>query len=352
MTDPNTDHATDSVVKLVIFAGVVGAVLIGFSILSSQGQKTRNALVVYCAHDSVYSQQVLRAFEFRTGIKLKVRFDSEATKSLGLIEQIVQEADAPRCDVFWNNELLGMLDLAEKDLLHPYKGRGYNRIPERYKDPEGRWTGFAARLRVYIVNTDKMQLNASTLTDRLAGPLDRFAIAKPLYGTTLTQYAVLWHQWGPDKLKAWHQDYRTRNAKEVNGNAAVKNLVAQGVCDFGLTDTDDFFLAKDAGDPVDMLPVRLDSGETIAIPNTVAIIKGTTRIREAQQLVDYLLSAESERLLANSKSRQVPLGRVDRSQLNDEVKALIQWTKQGYPLNDLSTARNQCLDWLKSEYVK
>ena len=39
-------------------------------------------------------------------------YDSEATKSLGLVNQLKNEKNAPHCDVFWNNELLGTMDLA------------------------------------------------------------------------------------------------------------------------------------------------------------------------------------------------------------------------------------------------
>ncbi|MFO7958395.1 MAG: hypothetical protein R6X33_15010, partial [Candidatus Brocadiia bacterium] len=111
-------------------------------------------LVVYCAHDSVYSESVLNDFEEQTGIPVAVKFDTEATKSLGLIELLIREKENPRCDVFWNNELLGTMDLKTEGVLQPYKGPGYERIPAAFKDPEGYWAGFGARLRVYIVNTD------------------------------------------------------------------------------------------------------------------------------------------------------------------------------------------------------
>ena len=110
----------------------------------------RGKLTVYCAHDSVFSEEVLRAFEKKTGIPVVIKFDTEATKSLGLVELIIRQAKNPRCDVLWNNELLGTLDLAERGLLEPYKGKGWERIPERHRDPEGRWAGFGARLRVTI----------------------------------------------------------------------------------------------------------------------------------------------------------------------------------------------------------
>ena len=310
-------------------------------------------LVVYCAHDSVYSGKILREFERRTGVAVAPVFDTEATKSLGLVERIVRERDAPRCDVFWNNEILGTMDLHGKGILLPYKGAGFERIPAAFRDPDGHWVGFAARLRVWIVNTGKLgTCDPAAVSKALEVDLSRAAIAKPLYGTTLTHYSVLWDAWGAERLKAWHRDWRGRGVCEVLGNATVKNLVARGVCDLGLTDTDDFFVAKDEGRPVAMLPVRVDGRATICIPNTVAIIKGTGRLEQAKRLVDYLLSEECELALANSKSRQVPLGPVDEKRLSEEVRELARWAAEGYPLSSLSRARAECLGWLKSEYLK
>jgi iron(III) transport system substrate-binding protein len=46
---------------------------------------------------------------------------------------------------------------------------------------------------------------------------------------------------------------------------------------------------------------------TLFIPNTVAIIRGGPNPAGARQLVDYLLSAEVEKQLAEADSRQIPL---------------------------------------------
>jgi iron(III) transport system substrate-binding protein len=306
------------------------------------------ALTVYCAHDAVYSEAILREFEAHTGIPVSVRFDTEATKSLGLVEQLIREKDAPRCDVFWNNELLGTMDLQERGVLQPYKGPGYERIPPTFKDADGYWTGFGARLRVWIINTNNV--DASKLDELLEGSLERVSVAKPLYGTTLTHYTVLWDLWGGDKLRAWHRDWRKRGVKEVDGNGKSKNLVAEGVCDFGWTDTDDFFVAKDDGKPVVMKPVTSENGATICIPNTVAIIKGTKQLAAAQKLVDYLLSAETELALANAASRQVPLGPVAEEKLSADVRALQPWAGKGSDLSRLGGAHAACMAWLKEEY--
>src|SRR5262249_59319007 len=117
-------------------------------------------------------------------------------------------------------------------------------------------------------------------------------------------------------------------------------------------DTDDFFEAKDEGKPVDMVPVRLERGRTICIPNTVAIIRGTHHLADAQKLVDFLLSEKCEIDLAHAKSRQIPLGPVNADQLPAEVKQLQGWAADGMPLTGLDNASRDCLSWLKSEFLQ
>ena len=310
-------------------------------------------LVVYCSHDSVYSEEVLQRFEQQSGIPVSIKFDTEATKSLGLTNLLIAEKDNPRCDVFWNNQAQTTVQLQEEGVLLPYRGAGFDRIPEAFKDPDGHWVGYGARLRVFIVNTDKMPATAEAIEERLqSDDLSRVAMAKPLFGTTLTEYTVRWHAWGPEKLKEWHRGLRQRGLSEVASNGRTKDAVAEGVCDFGWTDTDDFFVAKDQGAPVAMVPVRIDGGATISIPNTVALIHGTNHAEQAQKLIEFLLSAETELALSASDARQVPLGPVDETQLSDDVRQLQEWARDGYDLRPLAQAHRECLAWLKSEYLE
>lgn len=326
------------------------------AILSWAGRDDKNTLVVYCSHDSTYSEQILRDFEHETGIRLVVRFDTEATKSIGLINLLITEREQPQCDVFWNNEVLGTMKLQGLGMLEPYRGTGFDRIPDAFKAADGSWVGFAARLRVFIVNTEQLAPTREAIDERLTGErsenLSRVAMAKPLFGTTLTQYSAWWHELGEESVKRRHRSLRDRGLLEVNGNSVVKDLVAAGRCEFGWTDTDDFFLAVDDGKPVEMVPVRTDSGKTICIPNSVAIIKGTKQLRRAQRLVDYLLSKEVETRLANSRSRQIPLGPIDPAMLPDELDRLVSWAADGIDLSDLESAHVDCLKWLQAEYLQ
>ncbi|MGC1274806.1 MAG: extracellular solute-binding protein [Planctomycetaceae bacterium] len=318
-------------------------------LLSGCFAPSEDALVVYCAHDANFSQQVLEDFERETGIAVDVRFDTEATKSLGLVNLIIREANAPRCDVFWNNQTLGTIDLANRGLLETYKGPGYERIPDRYKDPAGLWCGFAGRLRVWIVNTNEMPADRDAIETAFRERLADFTYAKPMFGTTLSHYCVLASELGLEELQSLDERFR-ETATTAASNGQTRDLVAAGTCAFGWTDTDDYFGAIDNGKPVGMSPVEIGEA-TICIPNSVGIVKGTKRRAQAERLVDYLLSREVELRLANSESRQIPLGDVGDAELPEEVGDLVPYAARGVDLSRAAERRTAVLEWLMSVYA-
>ncbi len=311
--------------------------------------KDSDALILYCSHDAIHAEKAIRLFEKQTGIKVIAKFDTEATKSLGLVELIRKEHQHPRCDVFWNNQALGTMELASEGLLQPYTGQNHARIPDRFKSPKGYWCGFAARMRMVIVNTDKLPPQRQAIDQAIANHPEHMAIANPLYGTTLTHFALLAKQIGIDTLKRKFDKMRADGVRILNGNSAVKDAVAAGGCDFGWTDTDDFLVAKRSGAHVAAIPAKLPDGTTILIPNTVAIIKGTKKLSKAKRLVDFLLSEECETLLANGSAGQIPLGTVDERKIPKQVRQFKKMAANSAPITDsLLEPRRECIEWLRN----
>ena len=336
-------------IVIICMAIVVGMAVPAFW---QSSEEAAHSLTVYCAHDATFAEAVIDAFEKQTGIRVDVRFDEEANKSLGLTNLLVAEKHNPRCDVFWNNQTLGTIRLVSHDVLQPYISRNADRIPEKFRDAGGLWTGFAARLRVYIVNTNKLAATPETVASLLKSEsLERVAIAQPLFGTTLSHYSVLADQWGLEKLKSWHASIHSRGISEVRGNSMTRDLVAEEVCDLGFTDTDDAYSALDNGKSVAILPIRLDDGSTICMPNSVAMIRNCPHPEAAKQFIDFLLSEQTELMLARSGARQIPLGKIDVSLLSEEVKLLREWAADGVHLNAAADMNQQVLDWLTAEYT-
>ena len=265
-----------------------------------------NEVVVYTSVDQVYAQEVFRAFERETGFRVRPVFDTEEAKTLGLVHRIVAERKHPQADVFWNGEAARTAWLQAEGLLEPYSSPSAKAIGAKWRG-EG-WTGFAARARVIVYNTDRVSAPPKTLAE-LADPRwkGRVAMANPLFGTTASHVAALSQSPGREETLAWLESLRANDVRVVGGNSHVRDLVAKGTCDVGLTDTDDVWIGIRRGDPIAMLFPDQEGAGTLVIPNTVALVKGAPRGTAARKFIDFLLRPETEALLAASRSRQMPV---------------------------------------------
>ncbi len=279
-------------------------------------------VVVYAALDQEFSEPIFAAFTRQTGIEVDARFDTESTKTTGLVQAIIAERDRPRCDLFWNNEALHTLRLKKLGMLRPYASPRAGDYPAQYRSDDGAWYGLAARARVLLVNTNLVpEARRPTSVNDLIDPqwYDKCGVAKPLFGTTATHAAVLWEKMGEKKAAEFFGRVKD-NCRIMAGNKQVAQAVAGGALAFGLTDTDDAIIEVEAGAPVTIVyPDQGDDGlGTLFIPNTLALIQGSEHPREAEALVDFLLSPEVEDRLAMGRGAQIPLNQ--NSQEKPRVK--------------------------------
>lgn len=270
-------------------------------------------VVLYCAVDRAHSEPIVRAFEEHTGLKVDFVPDIEASKSVGHRRRLQEEADNPRCDVFWNNEVVQTVLLQEQGLLAPYSPEGTDDIPAVFKDPDGYWTAFGARGRVLIANTELLP-DAEALPTGMSDFLDpqraaRAGMAKPLTGTTATHAAWLVARLGLEPALAHFDAMRAAGTSFGASNGQMMRLVRNGELDFAWTDTDDVRAALVEDFPVTQIVPDQGPGEDglLVIPNTVMLIKGARNPDAARRLIDYLCSAEVEEMLAHGPSAQIPV---------------------------------------------
>jgi iron(III) transport system substrate-binding protein len=295
--------------------------------ISATGCRSRDGerVVLYCAHDREFAEPILEEFTRRTGLKIVARYDSEANKSVSLVHALLREANHPRCDVHWNNEILGTIRLERAGVLEPYASPSGQAFPAEWKG--GTWHAFAARARVIVVNTKLVPAAERPrglwdLTDRRWAK--RVAMAKPQFGTTATQAACLFQAWGDDAARRFYRALHENGVQLLPGNKQVAEAVGRGEYALGLTDTDDAMAEIDAKNPVAMIFPDADAAAdsrqgTLFIPNTVALIKGAPNAAGARKLIDYLLSAEVEEELARGPSRQIPLNPAAAKALPDTM---------------------------------
>jgi iron(III) transport system substrate-binding protein len=273
--------------------------------------RSADEVVVYTALDREFSEPLLDEFQRQTGIRVLAKYDVESTKTVGLVNAIIQEQARPRCDVFWNNEIMHTLRLEKQGLLAAYSTKQAEGFPSEYRSPGGTWYGFAARVRVLIVNTqlvpeqDRPQSIRDLIDPKWKG---RVGVAKPLFGTTATHAAVLFAHWGEAEARQFFLQLKD-NAQVLSGNKQIALSVGRGELAFGVTDTDDAMIEKENGQSVEIVYPDQEEGGlgALFIPNTLAMIQGAPNTQAARRLVDYLLSPEVETQLAAGPSAQFPL---------------------------------------------
>lgn len=283
----------------------------GATLICGCTSEPTSEVVVYTALDEGFSRPIFADFQKETGVEVRPKFDTEATKTVGLAQAILAEQRRPRCDLFWNNEILNTLRLERAGLLRQYRSPAAEAFPAFARSPSGMWHGFAARARVLIVNTERLaEEERPTSVDAFCDPKwkGRCGIAKPLFGTTATHAAVLFATLGEAEAKSFFNDVKA-NARIMAGNKQVALAVAAGQIDWGITDTDDAIIEIESANPVALVYPDQAEGQpgTLFIPNTLALIKGSPNPKAGEKLVDYLLAPAVEKKLAAGPSAQIPL---------------------------------------------
>ena len=279
-------------------------------------------VVCYCAQDQEFAEGVFAQFQKDAGLPVAPHFDTEAQKSVSLYQELVQEKARPRCDVFWNNEILSTIRLQRQGLLEPYASPAAADYPSWARSKDNSWYAFALRARVLLVNTDllKPEDRPRSLLD-LTDPKyqGKLAMAKPQFGSTATHAACLFEVLGPEAAKRWFLGLRANGVALVDGNKASAVGVGRGQFAVALTDTDDAIAEVKAGRPVQIIYPDRDAPAsermgTLYFPNTVMLIKGGPNPAGGKQLLDFLLGAVVEKQLAEGESHQLPV--ISRAKVN------------------------------------
>jgi iron(III) transport system substrate-binding protein len=241
-------------------------------------ENREKAVTVYASQDQVYAEPILTHFSKQTRIAVRAIYDSEAVKTVGLVNRLIAEQANPQCDVFWNNEELRTRQLEAKGIAE-------------------RWASVGFRSRRIVVNTNLVVTPPASLVE-LTNPIwkGKVALAYPLFGTTATHFLVLRQHWGQQSWERWCRALRSNNLILVDGNSVVVQMVGRGEAAIGLTDSDDIAAGQRQGMPIRASPLEEN---TLLIPNTIALVRKPSRRPEAQQLFEYLQSESVLKALVN-----------------------------------------------------
>ncbi len=306
---------------LAAFGSAGAAASLGLSSCGrSSTEPASKRIVLYSSADDEILRAVVDQFEKSEGLTVSLVTDTEATKTTGLVQRLLDERAAPRADVWWSSEPLGTVKLARENVLDTLPSDavpGYS--PPILIGTGKTWVGFARRARVIASSTKRVPSTEQPRRLRdLTDPRwkSRLGIARPQFGTTRAHLAALLSVSNEKTLRGW----LLVEADQVSSTTATPSVVraiAQGEIDAGLTDTDDAWAATRNGWAVDSafesrdvqlgVENELPSPGPLLMPNTVALVRGGPNAEGALKLVRFLLTPGVERSLAGSDSRNVPV---------------------------------------------
>lgn len=263
-------------------------------------------VVLYTSIDEPYVRPLVQQFQKQTGIAVRLVTDSEATKTVGLVEKIEAEKPSPKADVYWGNEPFHTINLAHQGILTPYQSPAAADIPSRWHDKDWFYAciGLRARMMAYSTRPQYAQMvrNIRGLHD-LTNPAlkGKVGICHPGFGTASGHFAALYLVLGEEKYLELMRGLKANDVKLLGGNAAVADQLAAGTIAAGTTDNDDVANGKADGQSIDGVLCDQDGVGTLLIPSTIALVNGAPHADNGKKLVDFLLTPEVEKTLIDGR---------------------------------------------------
>lgn len=286
------------------------SIALGLFLISCDSDR-EPSVVLYSSVDASYSSELAQRFEEKTGIRVKLVSDTEATKSTGLVNRLIAEKSNPVADVFWSGDAARAALLNRLGLAQPLENLDLHEDLEQSTATDRSFVSSSGRLRMIIYNTQLVPTGSPMPESVLDLANAEFAssscIANPLFGTTSMHAAALFSQLGESEARAFFNDFTSNGGRMLASNGEVKRRVSNGEFGFGLTDSDDIAVAKLDGKNIGYIVPDQEGLGALLIPSSAVLIKGAPNPEAAVKLVEFLISEEAETLMAESAASHFPL---------------------------------------------
>jgi iron(III) transport system substrate-binding protein len=258
-------------------------------------------LTVYTARSHYVDEQPFEDFAAETGDELTL-FGGGASE---LYERLRNERSDPRADVLITVDAANLWRAEQAGLLEPISSAQINRnVPERLRDPGGRWFGLTVRARTIMRSTKRVPPTAVTTYEGLGDPRWKGELclrsATSEYNVSFVADRIA--KYGEAATRRMLERWMANAPRILGSDVEVLKAIASGDCDVGFTNS--YYLGReleeDKGFPV--APVWADQrrrGTHLNISG-VGVVKGAPQEREAKNLVTFLTSREQQEVLARN----------------------------------------------------
>lgn len=272
--------------------------------------KTASTITIYSGQHRQTTQSLVTAFEKKTGISVRVRYNDEDT----FADEIVAENAHPVADVFYTENSLPLEYLQRKGMLAKLNASTLTKTAHRYNSARGEWVGISARVSVLVYNptliqTSQLPTTALELADpKYAGKL---AIAP---GETDFQPIVtsVYRAYGKARTLGWLEGTKANaGSRNYPDNETVVDKVNRGAAAFGVINQYYWYRMKaelgtdNAHSDIAYFAPH-DPGYVLDVSGA-AVLESSTHLGAAQQFVAFLVSRQGQEVIAHSISFEYPL---------------------------------------------
>ncbi|WP_044164612.1 ABC transporter substrate-binding protein [Virgibacillus sp. MSP4-1] len=304
---------------LVIAVLAMLATACGSESSSSDGDgKSDEPLKVYTHNNSDTMDALVENIEENTGVKLDVLRMSSGEGWSRI------DSEAPN---FGADMQIGMLQgfgikAAEKDYLLKYDAENWGDVPEKYKDPDGKWYGTSFWYTSVGLNTDIFEdkgLDKPESWKDLLDPQYKGEIVMPDPGTSGTAFlfvSTILQTFGEEEGWNYLQELDKNVAQYTKSGTAPAQMVAQGEYAVGITWDKAVTDFKQEGYPVEQFLPSEGVGYSLDVN---WIFKDTDQPEKAKKVMDYLGSEEFMKKTAEFRSVVTKPG-ISGSKNSDELR--------------------------------
>ncbi|MDO4246907.1 MAG: extracellular solute-binding protein [Deinococcus sp.] len=202
--------------------------------LASSGL-AQGTLTVYSGRAKTFVDPIVQQFERQTGIKVNVRYGTDAQ----LVAALREEGKRSPADVFWGNSVGALGELSESGLFSKLGTASYRNIDDDYRPDSGDWLPTTVRFRVLAYNKDKIKpanLPGSILDlpkmQSLKGRIG-WTVSYPSFQDFL---AGMIAKHGEATTRQWLIGMKALNPKDYKtSNVGLLEAIRAGEIDVGLT---------------------------------------------------------------------------------------------------------------------
>ena len=278
------------------FVILVAALSILAGACSNTGDSS--SITLYSGRSETLIQPVIDAFTEATGIEVAVKYAGSAD----LAATILEEGASSPADVFLSQDPASLGSVALEGLFDSLPTSILDRVPTRFSDDEGRWVGTSGRARVVVYDASTVDPNDLPATED--GFVDtqwkgRVGIA-PTNGSFLAFVAAKILVDGETATLAWLNGMAANDSPKYPKNSPIVAAVNAGEIDAGLVNHYYLLraLAENPDEPGRNHFFAVATPGSLVMPAGAGVLTSSDSKDAAQQLIEFLLSDESQRYFA------------------------------------------------------